>query len=317
MTLPSFISSQRWVDSTRASPLCRCALALSVALGVTGLIASTAMQCTIASLPNVLPLVGGVVAIDLIRLGLPRTRFADRLTTAAYGLLFLIVTCLFAVLTAYAMQRMAFPLRDTLLTQADRALGLDWPAYTHWVDGQLGLQRVLHFAYHTIQIQIALPVLVLAFANRIKALRIYLLAFVLALSVTIVISALLPAAGPIAALDRTSFEILRFTGATPLDHLTQLREAGAFLLREPAGGIATFPSFHATVAVLTPLTMRAHPRILIVLLVLDAAMLVGTVTEGAHYFIDLAAGGAIAVLAHFAAQAIVGWRRKTAQAEPR
>ena len=310
MTLASFAPLQRWVDSSRCSPLCGCALAISVALGSTGLIASAAMQCTLASLPNVLPLIGGVVAVDLIRLVLPQTRFVDRLTTAAYGLLFLIVTCLFAVLAAYAMQRMAFPLRDALCAQADRALGRNWPAYAHWVDGHLGLQRVLHFAYDTIQWQIALPVIVLAFANQAKALRAYLLAFALALSVTIVISALLPAAGPIAALDRSSFEILRFTGATPVEHLMKLRDTGAFVLHEPPGGIATFPSFHATVSILTPLTLRGYPRILTALLVLDAAMLAGTVTEGAHYFVDLAAGGAIAVLAHIVAQAIVRrWER--------
>ena len=274
--------------------MCHRALAVSVGLGVTGLIASTALQCRLASLPNVLPLIGGVVAIDLIRLVVPQMRFVDR-----------IVTCLFAVLAAYAMQRMAFPLRDALFTQADRALGLDWLAYAHWVDGHVGLQRVLHFSYDTIQWQIMLPVVVLAFANRVEALRIYLLAFALALSVTIVISALLPAAGPIAALDRSSFEILRFTGATPIDHLMKLRAAGAYVLLEAPGGIATFPSFHATVAILTPLTLRRHPRILVVLLVLDAAMLAATVTEGAHYFVDLAAGIAIAVLAHVVARAIV------------
>jgi membrane-associated phospholipid phosphatase len=305
MTLTSPAPPQRWVDSSRTSPLCGCALAISVTLGITGLIASAALQCRLASLPNILPLVAGVVLIDLIRLLLPRTRFVDRLTAAAYGLLFLIVTCLFAVLTAYAMQRMAFPLRDTLFAQADRALGLDWPAYAHWIDGHLGLQRVLYFAYNTIELQIALPVAVLAFANRMEALRAYLLAFVLALSVTIVISALLPAAGPIAGLSHEHFEILRFTGATPLDHLMKLREAGTYVLLETPGGIATFPSFHATVSILTPLTLRGHPRILSALLVLNAAMLAGTITEGAHYFIDLAAGSAIAVLAHVAAQAVV------------
>jgi membrane-associated phospholipid phosphatase len=167
------------------------------------------------------------------------------------------------------------------------------------------MQRLFHFAYKSIQIQIALPLVVLALSNRRFEVRAYLLAFAIALSVTIVISALLPAAGPIIAVDRASFEVLGFTGATPLDHLTRLREAGPFILNEPPGGIATFPSFHATVAVLTPLTLRKHCRILLVLLVLDAAMLGGTVTEGAHYFCDVLAGSAMAFFAHAVATSII------------
>ncbi len=141
-----------------------------------------------------------------------------------------------------------------------------------------------------IQIQIVLPLVVLALFNRPGEVRTYLLAFTIALSATIVISALLPAAGPIAFVDRASFHILKFTGATPLDHLMRLREAGPLILRDAPGGIATFPSFHSTIAVLTPLTLRGHRRIFMVLLVLDAAMLGGTITEGAHYFCRRAGG---------------------------
>jgi membrane-associated phospholipid phosphatase len=184
-------------------------------------------------------------------------------------------------------------------------LGLDWSAYAHWVDRHLQVQGVYYFAYNTLQPQIALPLLVLAFANRPQEVRTYLLAFALAFTLTIFISALLPAAGPIAAVDRSSFAILEFTGATPFDHLMRLREAGALVLTEPPGGIATFPSFHATVAVMTPLALRGFPRIFTALLVLDAAMLGGTVTEGAHYFSDVIAGGAMAFLAYALARRIL------------
>ncbi|HML14187.1 MAG TPA: phosphatase PAP2 family protein, partial [Xanthobacteraceae bacterium] len=74
---------------------------------------------------------------------------------------------------------------------------------------------------------------------------------------------------------------------------------------DPPGGIATFPSFHTTVAVLTPLTLRRHHRIFVVLIVLDAAMLGGTLTEGAHYYVDVLAGGGMAFFAHALAKRIV------------
>ncbi len=76
-------------------------------------------------------------------------------------------------------------------------------------------------------------------------------------------------------------------------------------MSDAPGGIATFPSFHATIAILTPLTLRSYPRIFVPLLVLDAAMLGGTVTEGAHYFTDVFAGACMAFFAHLMAKRIV------------
>jgi membrane-associated phospholipid phosphatase len=115
----------------------------------------------------------------------------------------------------------------------------------------------------------------------------------------------LPAAGPIVFVDRADFNILHFTGATPLDHLMRLREAGPLVMSNPPGGIATFPSFHATVAVLTPLTLRGYRPIFAALLILNAAMLAATVTEGAHYFIDVIAGSGMAFFAYALAKRII------------
>ena len=70
-------------------------------------------------------------------------------------------------------------------------------------------------------------------------------------------------------------------------------------------GIATFPSFHATIAVLTPLMLRRFRTVFIPLLVLDAAMLGATVTEGAHYFCDVFAGIGMAFFAYAVAKRII------------
>jgi membrane-associated phospholipid phosphatase len=232
-------------------------------------------------------------------------RIVDAIQTILYGVLYLTVTCVCGVLAAYALQRMSFPLRDELLNRADLALGFDWLGFAHWVDRHAAVQSILHFAYNTIALQIALPVLVLGLSGRIDALRIYIVAFAIAFILTIVISALMPAAGPIATVDRASFELLRFTGATPIDHLTMLRRAGPLLMTEFPGGIATFPSFHSTVAVLTPLALLGHRRIFIALAVFNLAMLAGTLTEGAHYLVDVMAGVGMAILGLALAQRLV------------
>jgi membrane-associated phospholipid phosphatase len=253
-----------------------------------------------------MPLVVGVVVLDVLSRFAPQTRFIQAVQTVLYGVLYLVITILCGVLAAYAMQRFAFPLQDRLFASADMALGLKWLDYAYWVDRHIAIQRIFHFAYDTFQVQIALPLVVLALSNRLNEVRAYLLAFAIAFIITIVVSALMPAAGPIAFVDRATFNILQFTGATPLDHLMRLRETGPLILSDAPGGIATFPSFHATIAILTPLTLRNYHRTFFALLVLDAAMLGGTVTEGAHYFIDIIAGIGVAFFAHSLAKRIIG-----------
>jgi hypothetical protein len=298
---------------SRISPVSRPACLFTLALATIALVASITTKFLLASLPNIWPLVAVVVIVDVALLFTPQSRISDAIRTIVFGFLYLVITILCGIVAAYAMQRFAFPLQDHFLANADMVLGLNWFDYAHWVDRHVAIQRLVSFAYNTISIQIALPLLVLAIFNRPVETRAYLLAFVIAFVFTIVISALMPAAGPIAFVDRASFNILHFTGATPLDHLTRLREAGPLIFRDPPGGIATFPSFHATIAVLTPLTLRKHRRIFIVLLVLDAAMLAGTITEGAHYFTDLFAGTAMAFFAYVLANRIIALEHRSFQ----
>jgi membrane-associated phospholipid phosphatase len=222
-----------------------------------------------------------------------------------YGVMYLVVTCLCGVIAAYALQRFAFPLQDQNLASADLALGLNWQAFAHWVDSHPAVQNIFYWTYYSISCQIALPLLVLVFAGKPSEVRIYLLAFTIAFVVTIIISALMPAVGPIVFADRASFHLLQFTGATPADQLMRLREAAPLILRESPGGIATFPSFHATIAVLTPLALRRYGLIFGGLLILNLFMLGATVTEGAHYFVDVIAGGAMAFAAYALAKRII------------
>jgi membrane-associated phospholipid phosphatase len=301
------------IIQSRVSPISRSATILTFALMAIGLVSSIATKFTLTSLPNIMWLVVYVVVLDVLSQFAPQTRIVEAVRTLLYGVLYLVITILCGVLAAYAIQRFAFPLQDQFLARVDLAVGLNWSDFAHWVDRHAVIQRVLHFAYDTLKAQIALPLVVLAFSNRISEVRVYLLAFGIAFIATIVVSALMPAAGPIVFVDRSTFNILQFTGATPLDHLSRLREAGPLILNEAPGGIATFPSFHATIAILTPLMLRGYPRILIPLLFLNAAMLVGTVTEGAHYFCDVLAGSCMALFAYALATRIIRIEDRSSQ----
>ena len=289
----------------RVSPVSRTAVIITVALLAMGLLASYATSFVLASLPNIVLVIVGILVLDVASQKLPQVRIVAAAQTFLYGFLYIVITCVCGVLAAYALQRLAFPVQDELLTRADLAIGFHWLDYVRWIDRHPWVQAALRFSYDTISIQLALPVIVLSLSGRIEALRRYLLAFAIAFSVTIVISAMMPAAGPIGYADLSTFEILRFSGATPVDHLVRLREAGPLLMEDFPGGIATFPSFHSTVAVLTPLALWGHRRIFVCLLAVNAAMLAGTISEGAHYLVDTLAGSGMAFVGYWLARPLL------------
>lgn len=284
------------------SAITREGVALVVGLGMAGFGTAALTGLTFAQLPTSVPLTMGVglfladtTVVELV----PTLRVVRAIRLAAYGCFYLIAVCLAGITAAYATQRFGLPLQDQFFVAADRALGFDWFAITHWVDDHPLAHTVLRFAYDTMSIQIVLPVMILALLDRDAALRRYLLAFAISLAVTIAVGALLPAASPIATLDLSAFHVLQFTGATPLDHLWLLRSAGPATMTGGSGlgGIITFPSFHATCAVLTPLALRRERVVFYPLVLLDAFMLCSAVTEGAHYVSDVLAGAAVALLA--------------------
>jgi membrane-associated phospholipid phosphatase len=279
--------------------VCTCALA-AVGLGI-----SLGTQLTFAVLPNILPLVLGVVVWEMLSYFAPQSRVSRTGRFIVYGFLFLVMTCIFAVIAAYAVQRIALPLQDKLFTDVDAALGMHWFAIARWVDDHPAVAAVFFWAYLSMGWQIALPLFVLAAVERLGEVRVYLLAIAIALVITTIVSGLLPAESPIALVDRPTFRVLHFTGATPIDHLTRLRTMVPLTLTEGLGGIVSFPSFHATVALLTPLMLRRYAYLLGPLLVVDALMLCATVTEGAHYGTDVVAGSFVAFIAYALARRLV------------
>jgi membrane-associated phospholipid phosphatase len=299
------LSAGRASHRSRISPVSCTGICLTLLLMALGIAASVATKFTFASLPNILLPVIGIAILDVAIQYAPPGRIVEGVQTFLYGFLYLGVTIVCGIFAAYAMQRLAFPLQDGFLDSSDKALGFQWVDYAFWVDNHPLVQQVFYHAYHSIMLQTLLPLVVLVLANRIDDLRLYLLAYAIAFVSTIIVSALMPAAGPIAFVDRSMFHILHFTGGTPLDHLARLREAGSLVFDDPPGGIATFPSFHATIAILTPLSLRRIRPIFIALLFLDAAMLGATVTEGAHYLTDIIAGSGMALFGYAMAKRIL------------
>jgi hypothetical protein len=218
-----------------------------------------------------------------------------------------LATVLAAPLT-YVAAAANFPLLDPKLLAIDRALGLDWRAYLDFVNERPLLSSWLSYGYTMIKWPIfAIPVILCA-ARRYARVQEFALAFTLALAVTVLVSTFTPAIGVFYALD---LDPARFEHVQPLAYLAQLRDLSLIrngTLRDlnlfDLAGIVTFPSFHAASAALYTWALWPVRWMRPIAVVANAMMLAATPIDGGHYFIDLAAGIAVAVLAIVAAKTL-------------
>jgi hypothetical protein len=153
----------------------------------------------------------------------------------------------------------------------------------------------------------AIPV-VLAAVYRFQRIAEFTLAFALALIATTIISALVPAIGVYQEIGLDPATLANLEPRAYLDQVRDLEPVRTGALRHldlfGLAGIVTFPSFHASSAVLYAWALWPVRWMRPIAIIANGAMLASTPIDGGHYFIDLAAGIAVAVLAIMAARAV-------------
>jgi membrane-associated phospholipid phosphatase len=226
-----------------------------------------------------------------------------------------LITVVMSPLT-YVAAAANFPLQDANLLALDRALGLDWAAYVRFVDGHPLLADWLSYGYTMIRWPLfAIPVVLVA-AQRYMRLQAFTLAFGLALIATTMVSALVPAIGVYQQIGLDQASLTNLHPQAYLDQVRDLAPVRAGALREldlfALAGIVTFPSFHAASAVLYAWALWPVRWIRPIAIVANVAMMASTPIDGGHYFVDLIAGAAVALLAIAAAKAFTSrvdaWR---------
>jgi PAP2 superfamily len=218
-----------------------------------------------------------------------------------------LITVLMSPMT-YVAAAAGFPLQDGNLLAIDRTLGFDWQGYVEFVDAHPTLAAWLSCGYGMIRWPIfAIPV-VLAAAHRYRRIEEFTLAFALALIVTTIISALVPAIGVYQQIGLDPADLKHLDPRAYLDQVRDLAPVRNGALRHldlfGLAGIVTFPSFHAASAILYAWAFWPVAWMRPVAVAANGAMLASTPIDGGHYFIDLIAGIAVAAAAIVAARRV-------------
>ena len=208
----------------------------------------------------------------------------------------------------YVAAATALPMRDASLYAIDQALHLDWRSYFYFVHDRPLLIGLFARAYSMIGFQVLIVPLVLAAAGRFRRLQQYVLALILALLVTTVVSTAFPAMGLYYHLGLTPADHPNLFPASYYDYLRDmpavrdgsLRHLNIFSLT----GVLTFPSFHAATAVLYAWAVAPVRWVGPIAIVINAIMFFSTPIGGGHYFVDLIAGTAVTVVAIAAARLV-------------
>lgn len=197
----------------------------------------------------------------------------------------------FGIRLNYLAATLDFPMQDKLFARADLALGFNWVSCLGIALTHQTFFSVLLFAYRSVHPQCLILIFLFALWGPRGRNRELLIASIFALLLTVAISTVLPALGPRSILGLPNswdfiVKALRTGSHAPL----------------PYDGIVSFPSFHASMAVMYAGVMRGTRYGFAASLILNGLMLLSTVPIGAHYFVDVIGGCAVGLASLRAAQ---------------
>ena len=219
------------------------------------------------------------------------------LLEAALLLIWELLIASVAPLLVLVLARLRMPLQDTYLGRADHGLGVSVPAMAAWANGHW-LGRMINASYPLIMPLLVVAALLPLLMGRLPVTRRFLLANLVALAVGFAAFAIFPAVGPWSYYhftpDRSqaNCQILLFS----------LRRPGPYIPPRAVAGIVCFPSFHVIWAVLSAAALWCFRYLRIPVVLLAVMIVLSTMTTGWHYFVDVLAGLALAVVSMFIAK---------------
>ncbi len=202
---------------------------------------------------------------------------------AFYAAFWIAFVVLGAILTYFATAAGAqLPLMDTMCATFDAALQFDWIAWAKLVRSNPALNLLLWGAYFSLLPQIVGSILLFAMARVNGRNEEFLLNAAVALLLTSLISALVPALGRNAVF-AAEVQVVR-QGTVALFVLDQMQ------------GVISFPSYHTVLALLCVYAHRGLRWSFPPVALLNCVMLVAIPSEGGHYLADMIAGAMVTLV---------------------
>jgi len=221
-----------------------------------------------------------------LRVAFPAPRFAAVTEMVALWVAFAYSINFFSYLAATP----ALPLRDDFLAQLDRMLGFDWLAVFGFVQAHQLVAHVLSVCYFSLIPETFALGILFAWTRRQDRVReLFWLAFLSSL-IACVLSGCIPVLG--------AFQHYGLPAKAPYLHdLDALRSGVGLRFSIPdMQGIVTFPSYHATLALVMVYVVRGMKFVGPAVLLWNLLMVIATVPIGGHYLVDVIGGVGVLLL---------------------
>jgi membrane-associated phospholipid phosphatase len=185
--------------------------------------------------------------------------------------------------------RLGFPLQDFRLGRIDHIFGVHIPGITAWASYSL-LGKLANRCYPLLIPLGAISFLLPALTGRVKYAQRFLLSNLAAFIIGLPLFSLVPAIGPWYSYNTTP------------SAAQSLCQSGLLRLRNPdpyvgsASGVVCFPSFHVIWAILCAAALWTYKPLRVPVTILCGLIILSTMTTGWHYFSDVIAGVAVAIL---------------------
>ncbi|MET0250202.1 MAG: phosphatase PAP2 family protein [Sphingobium sp.] len=228
-------------------------------------------------------------------------RPASDIAAMLNGLLLMTLFSAVGAMLSYMLAARGGAFWDAQFASWDATLNLDWRRWLALVDRHPWASVSLNIAYRTLIPQMVLLILTLGLCRRQKALRIAILAAMIAGLTIILLSSWMPALGAYVHYGVVSGDHPGLSPAAALVHMPNvagLREGTMRLLSlDRLEGIITFPSYHGALAVIFcwGFAQAPIPAIRVAGMSVSMLTLIATPIDGGHYFSDVVADALVAL----------------------
>ncbi|TPJ72406.1 phosphatase PAP2 family protein [Mesorhizobium sp. B2-6-2] len=198
------------------------------------------------------------------------------------------------------------PLMDAYLASFDKALGFDWLRAVEFANKFPSAATIMVCAYAALSFQVPM----VPFFHAVRRRRERMLEFMALIALSGLLTGFLmltmPVAGAYSFHMPNGGGLSHFTtvGFSHLPTLALLRTSAPFtFLITNTIGITTFPSFHTALGIIITYNLR-HTVLFLSAVAVNSVMIVATIPEGGHYFADVLAGIAVALVSIAAVRAV-------------